>query len=161
MVRALLLLAFLPRAAADTSAPGPDCAAGSPPVEQARAVATGIIEADNRSDLERVIAYYADDAVLLPPNEPPARGREAIRPRYAALFAAFAPAIESRIEEVCVSGPLAFVRGHNGGRMAARAGGGDRALDDVYLMLLRRGTDGEWRISHLMWHRASPPPAGR
>jgi ketosteroid isomerase-like protein len=84
------------------------------------------------------------------------RGREAIRPRYVALFEQFDPAIEARVDEACVSGAVAFVRGHNGGRLSARGAGAGRALDDLYLMLLRRDAGGAWRISHLMWHRAGP-----
>jgi uncharacterized protein (TIGR02246 family) len=123
-----------------------------PAVSDVRAVATGIIEADNARALDRVLDYYAADAVLLPPSEPPVVGRERIRPRYEALFSGFTPAIEGRIDEVCVAGSLAYVRGHNGGRMVAREGGRDRALDDTYLMLLRREADQRWRIGHLIWH---------
>jgi uncharacterized protein (TIGR02246 family) len=126
-----------------------------------RAVAEGIVAADNARDVERVVAHYAADAVLLPPGESPVHGRAAIRPRYEALFAAFAPAIVGRVDEVCAEGRLALVRGHNGGRLAARGGEPSRDLDDAYLMVLRREDDGHWRISHLIWHRASPPPSAR
>jgi uncharacterized protein (TIGR02246 family) len=122
-------------------------------VEEARAVATGIIEADNLRDIDRVLELYADDAVLLPPNAPPVIGKDKIRPRYETLFAGFDPGIIGRVDQVCLGGPTtAFVRGHNGGRMAARGGGEDRTLDDTYLMLLRRDADQGWRISHLIWH---------
>jgi uncharacterized protein (TIGR02246 family) len=121
-----------------------------------RAVADGIIAADNARDLERVLGHYAADARLFPPNEPPVTGREAIRPRYEALFAGFDPAIEGRVDEVCVDGDTAFVTGHNGGRLRGRGGAADRLLDDVYVMLLRREAEGTWRISHLIWHRGRP-----
>ena len=130
-------------------------------VREVRAVATGIVEADNAGALERVLAYYAPDAVLLPPGQPPVAGKAAIRPRYEAMFAAFAPAIVARVDEACASGSLAFVRGHNGGRLAARKGGGDQVLDDPYLMLLARSGDGAWRITHLIWHRNRQEPADR
>ena len=130
------------------------CDPNPEPVAQARAVAVGIVDADNASALERVLEHYAPDAMLLPPNEPPVEGHAAIRPRYEGLFAAYRPEIVARVDEVCVSGVLGFVRGHNGGRLVSRNGGADRTLDDVYIMMLRRGADGRWRISHLMWHRA-------
>lgn len=129
-------------------------------VREVRAVAAGIIEADNASAIDRVLAYYAPEAVLLPPGQPPVVGKASIRPRYEAMFAAFAPALVARMDEACVSGSLAFVRGHNRGRLASRKGGPDQAVDDPYLMLLARGADGAWRITHLMWHRsAEVPPA--
>ena len=43
--------------------------------------------ADNSGDLETVLFLYADDAILLPPNEASVSGKPAIRERYEALFA--------------------------------------------------------------------------
>lgn len=135
--------------------PEPRCPGDPASVQQVTSVATGIIEADNARALDRVLALYAPDATLLPPGESPVAGKEAIRPRYESLFAAFTPEIVSRVDEVCVSGFLAYVRGHNRGRLVARGGGPDRVLDDPYLMVLRRQGDGSWRISRLMWHRGA------
>ncbi len=149
MLTALLLLA-LPT----VGAPAPACPGEASSVRQVTAVATGIIEADNARALDRVLAFYAPDAVLLPPGEPPVVGKPLIRPRYEAMFGRFTPELVSRVDEVCASGSLAFVRGHNRGRMISRSGGRDELVDGPYLMLLERGGDGEWRISRLMWHRA-------
>ena len=129
-----------------------ECRADAPAVVRVRAVADGIVAADNARAIDRVLGFYASDAVLMPPAEPPVTGLEAIRPRYEGLFAAFDPAIEGRIDEACVDGSSGFVRGHNGGRMRGRAGQADRALDDYYVMLLRADAAGTWRISHLIWH---------
>jgi ketosteroid isomerase-like protein len=84
-------------------------------------------------------------------------GRDQIRPRYEALFAAFNPEIELQIHEACVGTDLGFVRGHNGGRLVSRASGDTRLLDDAFVMVLRRD-GGVWRISHLIWHRQSEAP---
>jgi uncharacterized protein (TIGR02246 family) len=130
------------------------CEPAEAEVAKVRAVAMGIVAADNARDIERVLSYYGDDAVLMPPGESAVAGRTAIRPRYESLFAQFDPRIETRLDEACVSGDLAIVRGHNGGRMLGRAGAAEKRLDDAFLMVLRRGPDGEWRISHLMWHGA-------
>jgi uncharacterized protein (TIGR02246 family) len=121
-----------------------------------RGVATGIVAADNARDLHRVLAYYAPDAVLLPPGEPPVTGRDRIQPRYEALFAAYDPAIETVINQLVVAGGVAYVRGTNGGLLRGRESTPDRTLNDVYLMLLRRDPFGRWHISHLMWHAGGP-----
>lgn len=139
-----------------TTAPA-DCRPDAADVQAVRAVAEGIVAADNRSDIERVLAYYTADAVLMPPGSGPVHGRDAIRPRYEALFAGFKPAIEGRIDEACATGAMGFVRGHNGGRMVPLRDGSPRELDDGYLMLLRRESDGAWRISHLIWHPGGGP----
>ena len=131
------------------------CDASAPGAAEVRAVAEGIIGADNARDLDRVLGYYAPGATLLPPGEPPVTGHDAIRPRYEELFRSFDPQIEARVDEVCVDGSLAVVRGHNGGKLTPRQGGEPRRLDDAYLMVLEREPDGRWRIRHLMWHPAS------
>jgi uncharacterized protein (TIGR02246 family) len=136
------------------SPPAPSCRPDDPGVREIRAVASGIVEADNQRDLRKVLDYYASDAVLLPPGEAPVAGRDQIRPRYEALFAAFNPEIELQIHEACVGADLGFVRGHNGGRLVSRASGDTRLLDDAFVMVLRRD-GGVWRISHLIWHRQS------
>ena len=161
MQRTLLLpiLLFVPVAAV-AAPPVQECRPQAEEVRGVRAVATGIIVADNKRDLERVLDYYAADAVLLPPGEIPVVGREKIRARYEALFSGFVPEIEAAIEEACVAGGLGFVRGHNGGRLIGRESGAVRRLDDAYVMLLRLEEDGAWRISHLMWHRQSQADAG-
>lgn len=123
----------------------------------ARAVAEGIVEADNARDIGRVLAYYADDALLMPPNEAPVTEHTEIQKRYESLFENFAPDIEARIDEICAEGNLAFVRGHNGGWLVSRTGGRSRELDDVYLMVLRRDPGGDWKIARLMWHPAHGP----
>jgi uncharacterized protein (TIGR02246 family) len=133
-----------------------ECRADAPSVKAVRAVADGIIAADNARDLARVMNSYAADAWLLPPNAEPVRGHAAIRPRYESLFAGFNPAIEGRIDEACVSGSTAYIRGHNGGRMISRTAQPPRELDDAYMMLLKIDADGKWRISHLMWHSQKP-----
>jgi uncharacterized protein (TIGR02246 family) len=120
-----------------------------------RAVAEGIIAADNERDTARVLAFYAEDAIWLPPNESPVTDRTVIRQRYEGLFQDYDPAIDGRIDEICVDGATAVVRGHNGGWLVSRVGGGSRELDDVYLMVLRREAGGDWKISRLMWHAAS------
>lgn len=132
--------------------PPADCRADAAAVKAVRAVADGIIAADNARDIARLMNSYAEDAWLMPPNESPLQGHAGIRPRYESLFANFNPAIEGRIDEACASGSIGFVRGHNGGRMISRNGGAPRQLNDAYLMTLRLESDGRWRISHLIWH---------
>jgi len=134
----------------------PTCEADGVDARKVRAVAEAIVAADNARDIDRVRSSYAPDAILMPPNEAPVRGWDAIRPRYESLFASFAPAIEGHLDEICVSSAFAFVRGRNGGRFDPRGAGAARILNDIYLMLLRRDETGAWRISHLMWHPASP-----
>ena len=123
--------------------------------DRVRAVAQELIAADNTRDLDRVMAVYADDAILMPPNEAPVRGKVPLRPRYKALFDAMQPEIESRIEEIQVTGDWAYVVGSNGGRLVPLAGGEPRRLSDAYVMILRRD-HGAWSVARLIWHSTEP-----
>jgi ketosteroid isomerase-like protein len=129
-----------------------NCRSDTAAVTAIRAVADGIVAADNARDLPRVMSSNAADAWLMPPHESPVQGHGNIRPRYESLFANFNPAIDGRIDEACASGSIGYIRGHNGGRMISRTGGEPRQLNDAYLMTLRLEPDGRWRISHLIWH---------
>ena len=120
-----------------------------------RAVVEGLIAADNARNIGRVLDSYAADAVLMPPNEPPLTQRAELEALYRALFDNFDPRIEGHVDEVCVDGALAVVRGRNGGSLAGRDGRESRRLDDVYLMVLRREGANGWLISRLIWHPAS------
>jgi uncharacterized protein (TIGR02246 family) len=141
----------------EAASPAPHCRADNSTVREIRAVASGIVAADNRADIERVIAYYSTDAVVMPPGEAPVVGRDRIRPRYQTLFANFKLEIELQIDEACVAERLGFVRGHNEGRLIPRSSGEPRLLKDVFVMLLRLESDGAWRISHLIWHAQNTP----
>jgi hypothetical protein len=131
-----LLAAAHPQIACGESS-AQNCRPDAPGVREIREVATGIVTADNHSDIERVLAYYSADAVLTPPAEAPVVGRDRALPRYESLFADFTPAIEAHIDEACVEVSMGFVRGHNGGRQAPRVPGEARMLDDDWMMLLR------------------------
>jgi uncharacterized protein (TIGR02246 family) len=139
--------------------PAFQCGADASGVRAIRAVATGIVDADNRRDAKKVLAYYTSDAIQMPPNEAPVVGRDRILPRYEALFANFTPEIELQIDEACVGAGLGFVRGRNGGRLVPRTPGEVRVLDDAFVMLLRLEAGGVWRVSHLIWHRQSEAAA--
>ncbi|HKP29113.1 MAG TPA: nuclear transport factor 2 family protein [Gemmatimonadales bacterium] len=118
---------------------------------QVHAIASGIIEADNRRELVTVLLYYADSAVLAPPGEAPVTGIAEIRKRYEGMFENWQPDIEPRVDEVVVTGSTATVRGHNGGWLRTLAAGAtDRQLDDNYVMTLERRA-GTWRIYRLQW----------
>jgi uncharacterized protein (TIGR02246 family) len=124
------------------------------PAEEAavRAVAEGILDADNARDLHAVLAFYAADAVLMPPNEQPVRGRAAIEPRYSDLFGGYQPELQGKIEDLRVAGDWAFAAGRTRGRMRPVEGGEARLVDDAWVMILAKEATGRWRITRLIWH---------
>lgn len=100
--------------------------------------------------------HYGSDPVLMPPGRDAIVGREAVRDHYGRLLGNVDMAIEAESLETVIAGDWAIDRGVTRGRVTTR-GGGDRRLNDRYLMLLRRDANGSWKISRLIWHEG---PAG-
>jgi len=115
-----------------------------------RAVVEGIVAADNVEALERVLGYYASDAILIAPEGPDVIGTNALRRHYQSLFAAVDFDIHSRIDEISIAEDLAVVRGLNTVSAVAANSSQENCTASKYLMTLTR-TDSEWKISRLMW----------
>ena len=128
---------------------------GIPPgEEEIQGLFDRLMAADNRGDVEAVVACYADDAVLLPPGGESTKGVENIRPSYESLFASNRLEVRMEVESIEVKGSLAFSRGFTRGRIVPKDGSPPRELHDRYLMVLRQGPRGEWKIAALMWSPA-------
>jgi ketosteroid isomerase-like protein len=114
-------------------------------------------EADGGPD--EYVAFYADGAVLVPPNEPPVVGREAIRSYVASIFGPFRLSLDMKPEETRVSGDWAYRRYRASGTVAPRAGGEAIPFDNKYLDVLRRVGRDEWRVHIHMWSSNIPLPS--
>lgn len=115
-----------------------------------RETLSALMRADNRGDLDAVIALYTDDAVLLPPNEPVVSGKAAIRARYMRLFATTRMDVRFEPIDVYVSGNLAYLRGRTVGRRISADGAKEEDLGNKFLMILER-RNSAWLVARLMW----------
>ena len=113
-------------------------------------VLNGLMRADNAGDLEGVLALYADDAVLLPPNEPLVSGRAAIRARYTRVFGTTRMEVRFEPDVVRMDGSLAYLRGHTIGKRVSVDGSKTEDLGNKFLMVFTRNR-ADWRIAALMW----------
>jgi uncharacterized protein (TIGR02246 family) len=106
------------------------------------------------------VASWADDGVLLPPDEPPAAGKEAIRAWYERAAAPFVvqPSAFS-VEGLHVMGGWAVYRFSIAGQRTPRAGGDPQPFAAKYLDVLRRDEDGAWRFVYRMWNANPRTPA--
>ncbi len=123
-------------------------------------VLTRVIAADNRGDLDGVLACYADDAVLIPPRGSRVAGREAIRTRYEDGFARYRFELRCETSELRVDGAHAWARGETRGVLLSRAGEGDVRVQDAFLAVLQQEPDGRWCIARLAWSAASDVSSG-
>jgi uncharacterized protein (TIGR02246 family) len=142
-------------------------ARGLPPDPAARqaieAAVRRYVAASNQGDASGLAALYADDAVLLPPDHEPIRGRAAIRAFWD----------QGTDEGLEVSNLAIEADGNLGwlvGRYRLPATDEEPADSGKYVMCLKRQTDGSWKLTADIWNRSgddedtededsSPPPA--
>ena len=113
--------------------------------------------AHNAGDIDRMVALYADDAVLLPPDAPAVTGRAAIR-KYLTEDVASTKAAQIRIKDlkssVGISGNLGWHVGHFAVVDAAGKTLGTGKYSEVW-----RKTDGKWVMIRDMWNNDAPAVA--
>ena len=105
------------------------------------------VEAEGRKDLDAILAFFAEDAVIQPPGAPAAKGREAIRKLYIDLykeapFVSFTSSISTL--SVAQGGDIAYSTGVDH-YVLDRAGTRVEELGK-YLAVWRK-VDGEWRLA--------------
>ena len=111
-----------------------------------------------RKDLDGTVAFYADDAVLLPPNAPIARDRKSIRESWAALLDQSA-AVSWKVSkaEVAKSGELGYLYGtYELSFKDPKGGPGDRGkLVEIW----KKQADGKWKCIVDTYNSDLPVPA--
>jgi len=96
-------------------------------------------------NLDGTVAFYADNAVLLPPDEPAATNQAAIRASWAAALGAFETVSwEVTKVEVARSGDLAYLTGKWRGTLK-NAGGVAVPVTGKLVEVWGRQPDGKWK----------------
>jgi len=102
-------------------------------------------------DIDAMTAFYAEDAVLLPPDAPAIFGRDAIRASIQEMFAA-GLAIELEDLEIEVVGNL----GYKAGRYRTRGEDGSLVDRGKYIEIWSK-LDGGWVIHRDIWNSSVQP----
>lgn len=99
------------------------------------------------ADLEEFVAFIADDAVFMPPDEPAIVGRQAIAEWYGRLYDRVRLDMVHEPLEVDAFGDVIIHRGNARGIMIPRDDGREPIpVDNKYLMVLKKGSDGSLEI---------------
>jgi uncharacterized protein (TIGR02246 family) len=109
-------------------------------------------------DLETTVSYYADDAVLMPPNAPVAAGA-AIRDFWKSMIASpgFAGGWKVTKAEVARSGDLAYLTGTY--EMTENDASGKPVNDrGKYVEVWKKQADGKWKVVADMFNSDLPLP---
>lgn len=118
-------------------------------------------------DVEKTVAYWSDDAVIVPQGQPVVEGRAAIRAFVADAFhtPGFHIGWKSGPPSFSPDGKFAYLRGANTLTLPG-PDGKPVTLTSRSLTLWRREEDGQWRCVLQMWNdppasEAAPRPSAR
>ncbi|MEK6376035.1 MAG: DUF4440 domain-containing protein [Acidobacteriota bacterium] len=98
-----------------------------------------------RGDINAITAFYADDAVLLPPNAPPFRGKAAIQQFWTGFLASAKVAGTLTPDNVMQSCDLAAEVGHYD--LTITPPGGAAIQDQGKYSVTWKKIDGQWKIA--------------
>ena len=116
------------------------------------------IAAFNAGDVDKVVAFYAPDAVVMAPGTPSAAGHDAIRALVQkesdALRSAGLTFAVNDDDTADASGHLGW---HSGSYVVKDATGA--VVDSGNYMEVQKNIDGKWLIVRDIWNSDRPPPA--
>ena len=111
-------------------------------------------------DLDKTVSYYADDAIVMPPNASAAKTREAIRKVWQDLLASPGLVISWKATkvEVAKSGDLACLSGTYELTMNDPSG---KPVNDhgKYVEVWEKQADGKWKCGADIWNSDLPATA--
>lgn len=120
--------------------------------QQATAAATA-------RDLDRLVGFYASDAVIVSAGRPPIRGRAAFLAHLEPLRRAVGFEARKTPQDIQVSGDLGYVRGVYSNRFTDPTTRRTETNAGTYVAIYRRQADGAWRIAlDVTAPDPAPPP---
>ena len=111
--------------------------------------------ANNSGDIDKLVSFFTDNAVNIPPNEPALIGKEAIRDWFQQFSDKFTMEQEGTVEDVQVSGDLAFTRGTSTTILTPKAGGESPKINGRWVTIYRKQSDGTWKCICNIWNYES------
>jgi ketosteroid isomerase-like protein len=106
-------------------------------------------------DIERIVSYWADDAIVMPPSNPPVVGKNAIREFVVESFhmPGFTITWETMDVVVAPGGDMAYATGTN--HVAFDDEDGEKIeLDGKTATVWRRQSDGAWKCVLDIWNES-------
>src|SRR5438093_10188389 len=108
-------------------------------------------------DVDKTVSYYAEDAVVMPPNAPAATTKEAIRSAWKEMLTSPGAAISWKTTkvEVAKSGDLAYVSGTYEETMTDASG---KPVKDrgKYVEIFKKQANGTWKVIVDIWNSDLP-----
>lgn len=123
-----------------------------------KALGDQYIAAVNSGDAAAVTATFTDDGIGMPPNQAAREGKQAIQANYEAMFKAYTVKFAPTPLETQVAGDWAYGRGNYTWTATPKSG---KPLEDSgkYLNILKRQSDGSWKVYRLISNSNKPLPS--
>jgi uncharacterized protein (TIGR02246 family) len=127
---------------------------------------TAIREADvawakaaSAGDAAAITAFYASDAVLLPPGSPPLKGSEEIGKFFSGMTSNFSGPFELKTSGVEGRGDLAFSTGEYTATLTPKKAGAKPmpAEHGKYIGVMKKQPDGSWKLIYDIWNTNAEP----
>jgi len=125
-------------------------------IEAIKSVINQLSYAHDSGNLDSFLATQTEDIILMPPSEESLYGKDSVRERFAPMFELFNLKIAPSIDEVKVSGDLAFVRYSYSLQVIPKAEGEIMELNGKVMFILIRQSDSSWKITHYISNFNSP-----
>ena len=133
----------------------PSAAAQKASVELAT---TAFHDALRNNDMEKFMAYVADDVVFMPAGEPPVRGKEAMRQWMTAFVAQYrTTSLTLANREVRVAAGWAVELGTYEWGLAPAAGGPTTVDRGNYMQVWQQRGDRSWSFAREVYNSSLPP----
>ena len=98
-------------------------------------------------DVAGLLALVTPDVIVKGPGTPAILGNNALERALGAFLEAYSERVEYELEEVEVSGDLAFARISESATLLPRSGESPLSVSGMHLTILRRQPDGAWLIA--------------
>jgi len=131
----------------------------SDPAADRRAIAAATARfqaAENAGDVDQMRGCFADDLVMMGPNEPAVTGADSVASLMRAFHDGFAVQVEYDSEEIVAFGDWGFDRGTERYTLTPKAGGTPIQATGKYLYVYHRQEDGSWKQSRVIWNSSDP-----
>jgi ketosteroid isomerase-like protein len=94
--------------------------------------------------------------ISMPANQPPLRGKAAVRSMWESLLRGFEVDSAVTVDEIEVAGDWAFERGRYRMTLTPKDGGAPIDDEGTYLDIVRLQSDGSWKYARVSWSSNRP-----
>lgn len=98
-------------------------------------------------DVDRLTSLVTNDVIVKPPDAAPIVGKNVLQQALGTFLETHSETVDYDIQEVEISGELAFARILESAEILPRSGGNASPVNGIHLTILRRQPDGEWLIA--------------